>query len=253
MESKIANKIKKMDWDRIYDEMIDSVPENLSVLECLVGLHWSLVRSENGTGLARTVAAEDDSIELYNITGMPLKKLASYVKSRNWLEASLGLAAINSVLNHQDYIEEISEPDNSNAFDNLVSAFEGKKVAMVGHFPMLEPLGEICELTIIDKEAHDNVYSEAMGEDILPYQDFVFITGTTFIYKTAPRLIELSKNANLTLLGPSVPLSRTLFNYGVNTLAGVAVNDEDALWQAVREGGRQKALDNGTQSVFIHR
>ncbi|HWP95414.1 MAG TPA: DUF364 domain-containing protein [Syntrophomonadaceae bacterium] len=247
------NKNKKDDWEELYDEIIDSVSEKLSVLECMVGLHWTLIRSENGTGLARTLAGDEDTFELHNITGMPLKKLAGYMKSRNLLEASLGLAAINSALNHHDYIEEISDPDNSNAFNNLVSAFEGKKVAMVGHFPMLEPLGDICELTVIDREAHDNVYSEAMGENILPDQDFVFITGTTFIYKTAPRLIELSKNATVTLLGPSVPLSRILFNYGVNTLAGVVVTDESALWQAVREGGRQNALDNGTQTIFIYR
>ena len=41
-------------WD-IYDDLIDSIPDNLTVQDCMLGLHWTLVKSEGGTGTAMTV------------------------------------------------------------------------------------------------------------------------------------------------------------------------------------------------------
>lgn len=237
----------------MYDELIDAVPENLTVLECMVGLHWTLIRSEKGTGMAKTLTGGKEETRLPIIKGMQLKDLAAYVKSWDLLQASLGMAAINSALNHENHINEISDPSSPNAFENVVTTFSGKKVATVGNFPMLEPLGDICQLTVIDKDPLGNHYSESVCEYILPDQDLVFITGTTFLYKTAPRLIELSKKAEIILVGANVPLSRILFKYGVDTLAGLAVTDEVALWQAVSEGNKNSVLIDSTQSVFIQR
>jgi uncharacterized protein (DUF4213/DUF364 family) len=238
---------------KMYDDLINTVPEDLSVLECMVGLHWTLIRSEKGTGIARTLTGGKEESELHNIIGMRLKDLAAYVKSWNLTEASLGMAAINSALNHQNHVEEISDPGCDSSFDRFVAAFVGKKVATVGNFPMLEPLKDICRLTIIEREPLGRNYSEGVSEYLLPDQDFVFITGTTFLYKTAPRLIELSKNAKIILVGASVPLSRILFNYGVDTLAGIVAKDEEMLWQTVREGRKKSVLEESTQSVFIQR
>jgi uncharacterized protein len=39
-------------WE-IYDELIAEVPTDLRVSECLVGLHWTLIRSKT-TGMALT-------------------------------------------------------------------------------------------------------------------------------------------------------------------------------------------------------
>ncbi|HWP98741.1 MAG TPA: DUF364 domain-containing protein [Syntrophomonadaceae bacterium] len=241
------------DMEEMYDKLIASVSESLLVLDCMVGLHWTLIRSEKGTGMAKTLTGGEQGAGLDNVTGMPLKELAAYVKSGNHLEVSLGMAAINSALNHLNHVEEISDPDSPNAFDHFVSNFAGKKVATVGYFPMLEPLGEICQLSIIEREPKGDNYPEVASEYILPDQDFVFITGTTFLYKTALKFIELSKNAKIILVGASVPLSPILFCYGVDTLAGVVVIDEKKVWQMVRAGGKKKGLADSTQTVFIQR
>ncbi|MBP2653634.1 MAG: hypothetical protein H6Q73_1203 [Firmicutes bacterium] len=245
---------KRMDsTDKIYGELIANVPEDLSVLDCLVGLHWTLVRSEKGTGMAKTLEGGECEEELRSINGMPLKELATYVKSGDFMHASLGMAAINSALNHLKNVEDITDPESPNGFNHFLSNFAGKRVATVGYFPMLDPLGEICQLSIIEREPHDNSYSEKVSHTILPFQDYVIITGTTFLYKTTINFIQQAHKARIILVGASVPLSPVLFRYGVDTLAGVVVTDEKVLWRAVREGSKKSCLTESTQSVFIQR
>lgn len=60
-------------WD-IYDDLIDSIPDNLTVQDCMLGLHWTLVKSDFGTGMAMTVkGGRETSNEYRELVGMPLK------------------------------------------------------------------------------------------------------------------------------------------------------------------------------------
>ena len=54
----------------------------------------------------------------------------------------------------------------------------------------------------------------------LPECDVVFISSSSFVNKTAPRLIELSRQAHTVLVGPSTPLNPVLLDYGVDTITG---------------------------------
>ncbi len=248
---------------KMYDELIESVPEDLSVKEYMVGLHWTIVCTENGIGLAKTVRGGKTGTELKHVKGMSLKKLAASVKSWNMLDASLGLAAINSTLNTSAKVMDITDPndynpedynhENFNAFTNY--AFEGKdkKVAVVGHFPKIEELRSIYKLSILDRNPQPGDYPDTACEYILPQQDLVFITGTAFINKSMPRLLELSSNAQVVLLGPSIPLSPILYRYGVDVIAGMAISDEELIWKAVQEGGNKNIYENGGQRMCISR
>lgn len=249
-------------WN-IYDELINSVSEELSVQKYMVGLHWTIVRSEKGVGLAKTVRGGKRDQELNNITGMPLKKLASHIKSWNMIDASLGLAAINSTLNTSANLIEITDPTDYdpegyndgdfNAFTNSAVELMNKHVAVVGHFPKAEGLRGICQLSIIDKEPQPGDFPDAACEYILPHQDIVFITGTALINKTMPRLLALSANAQVILVGPNVPISPVLFKYGVDVIAGMIVADEKILWQAVQEGSNKDIYEQGGQRICITR
>ena len=71
---------------------------------------------------------------------------------------------------------------------------------------------------------------------MLPQADFAFITGVTFINKTAPRLLALSRDALTVMVGPSVVMSPQLFGYGVHELAGSVVADPERARFAVMNG-----------------
>jgi uncharacterized protein (DUF4213/DUF364 family) len=245
----------------IYDELIASIPEELTVLECMLGVSWTLIRSERGLGIAKTLKGGKKEAGLDKVTGMPLKKLARYAKSWNMLEASLGQAAINAAFNNPTEvmaltskpITQFSEPKGANAFKLLEPEITGKKVAVIGHFPGVEQLQNICKLSVLEREPQPGDYPDSACEYLLPEQDYVFITGMAFTNKTMPRLIELSKQAKTILIGPSVPISRVLFNYGVDWIAGLVVTDQQLIWEAVQEGKKMSIFKHGGKMICIHR
>jgi uncharacterized protein (DUF4213/DUF364 family) len=203
-------------WE-IYDRLIAQIPEDLIVEDCLVGLHWTLVRSLT-SGLAMTTAGEEccsgcgAETELGSIAGMPVRKLAEQIKSWDFFKASLGMAAINSILNTQERAElvdgrKLNEQQEGDAFEFFAELMRGKKVAVVGHFPMLSKYSDICQLSILERRPQPGDYPDSACEVLLPQQDIVFITGVTMTNKTLPRLLQLSKDAYVVMVGPSVPLA----------------------------------------------
>ncbi|OBR93918.1 hypothetical protein CLRAG_18210 [Clostridium ragsdalei P11] len=244
---------------QIYDDLINEIPDDLTVLECMVGASWTLVRSEKGLGIVKTIKGGKQGTKLTNISGMQLKRLAEYSKSWNMLEASLGMAAINAAFNNSSQIKDITgEPvpksddaEKYNAFKILEPSMRGKKVSVIGHFPGIEKLNKMCELSILEREPQVGDYPDSACEYLLPEQDFVFITGTAFTNKTMPRLIQLSKRAEIVLVGPSVPVSKVLFNYGVKLIASFIVIEQQLIWKAVQEGKKMNIFKSGGRMICI--
>ncbi|HBQ25076.1 MAG TPA: hypothetical protein DD791_01660 [Syntrophomonas sp.] len=246
----------------IYNDLIDSIPEDLTVLDCMMGLHWTLVKSESDTGAAMTVnGGQQNSGEYKELIGMPLKELAEDVKSWTMLEASMGLAAINSALNTPKQVSALTghdfevsaDSEAANAFAQFLPDIKDKNVAVIGHFPNVDLLRKVCKLSVLERIPQDNDYPDPACEYILPEQDVVFITGTAFINKTMPRLLNLAKNSRIILVGPSVPISPVLFNYGVDTISSTVILDQELAWRAVKQGGKMKAFKSGGQMVSIQR
>jgi uncharacterized protein (DUF4213/DUF364 family) len=192
------------------------------------------------------------------ISGMSVRELAHYVKSWNPYEASLGLAAINSVLNSPERVEKmygrpLSTQGQVSAFIHYAELVRGKKVAVVGRFPDLDTLTDICQLTVLERNPGPNDLPDPACEYVLPEQDFVFITATTITNKTMPRLLQLSRSASVFLVGPSTPFTPLLFNHGINTLAGTVVLDPESVWSAAQEGAARSVFDHGAQMVKVSR
>jgi uncharacterized protein (DUF4213/DUF364 family) len=115
----------------------------------------------------------------------------------------------------------------------------GRKVAVIGHFPGLDALAEVCDLTILERNCRDALdVPDPACEYLLPSQDFVFITGVTVINKTAPRLLELARDARAVLVGPSVIAAEQLFACGADVLAGRVVVDTERAKASVKQGTR---------------
>ena len=74
---------------------------------------------------------------------------------------------------------------------------------------------------------------------MLPDTDFDFITGVNIINTTAPRLLELARNATTVLVGPSVVMSSVLFEQGADALAGSVVADPEKTRFAIKNGAGQ--------------
>jgi uncharacterized protein (DUF4213/DUF364 family) len=190
------------------------------------------------------------------ISGMPVRELAQYVKSWNPYEASLGLAAINSVLNSPEQVEKmygrpLSMQGQVSAFVHYAEIVRGKKVAVIGRFPDLDTFTNVCQLTVLERNPGPDDLPDPACEYVLPEQDFVFITATTLTNKTMPRLLQLSRKASVFLVGPSTPFAPLLFNHGIDTLAGTVVLNPESVWAAAQEGAARSVFDHGAQMVKV--
>ena len=230
-------------WE-IYDELIDGISETPTVKYYQGGYNWSRVISSEGTmGMAMTIpilTRETISTD-ESLTGKSLKDVAKLVKSWNLVEAAIGHAAINCWYNHLERVEKcgIEHPgvtiNNRDAFDVYSEDVQDKKVAIVGHFPYIEKKFEgKCQLSILERNPNIGDFIDSACEYILPEQDYVFATASTFVNKTMPRLLELSKNAKYILVGPSTPLTSILFDHGVHGLSGIVVNDVDRMEEILK-------------------
>lgn len=241
---------------KLYDELIAAVPEDAVVSDCLAGLSWFLVRSV-GTGAAMRPGDIDEPIRSAGkIAGMKVRKLASWIKSWNWYEAALGLAAINSALNARSTVlnncgASLDETKTQDVFTSLLDELRGKRVAVVGHFHNLERLSAICELSILERKPQPGDVPDPACEYILGEQDVVIMTATTLINKTLPRLLELSRHARVVVAGPSTPLHPLMFDHGIDLLGGLIVDNESSVWRAVAEGGREALFTEGGRMVRV--
>ncbi|MGC9224915.1 MAG: Rossmann-like domain-containing protein [Terracidiphilus sp.] len=243
---------------KLYDDLIASVPEDSMVSGCLAGLSWFLVRSA-GVGVAMRPREGDEVVPMAGrLAGRKTRELAQLIKSWKPYEAALGLAAINSVLNapdaaHRNCGDRLDACCNQDVFTVLLDELRGKRVAVVGHFYNMERVAAICDLSILERMPEAGDWPDPACEYILPEQDFVIMTATTLINKTMPRLLELSKGARIVVCGPSTPLSPIFFDYGVELLGGLIVEEPERVWNTVAEGGRHELFRSGSRMVMVSR
>ncbi len=244
---------------RIYDELIDGIPPDLRIERCVVGMHWIAIDTAGGLGLSMApIEGERQSPLAGTIAGRRVREVAQWAKSWNALEASIGVAAINAWHNRRASVEACFGPidhllSTTSVFSEIGPVVAGRKVTVIGHFPDLDQLDPICTLSILERKPLAGDYPDPACEYILPEQEFVFMTGVTLINKTLPRLLELSRNARVVLVGPSVPLSPVLFAHGVSLLAGTVVRDATKVFNHIMEGGDRSIFKNGASTIRLER
>jgi len=243
---------------KLYDQLISAVPHDLEVADCLAGLHWFLVRSLGVGVTMRPLEASGALQKAGHLRGMKLRDLAMWVKSWNEYETAMGLAAINSAINapqivRQNCGELVDESQNQDVFTCMRDQMKGKRVAVIGHFQGLECLAEICDLSILERRPQAGDFPDSACEYILQGQDIVVITAAALTNKTMPRLLALSQGAQIVIAGPSTPLHPLMFEYGIQVLGGLLVEDENSVWRTVAEGGQKEIFSAGSRMVKVQR
>ena len=223
---------------RIIDDMLSSLDYKASVRDIRQGAFQTAVLTR-GCGLASTPhdPGPHHSQTPVKEPGLLLNKdtlsLARMALSPSPLEAAIGMATINSLI-------EIDEQrcTELNAGDLLSKKGEGKKVAIIGHFPFIPRLRTVVsELWVIERNPQEGDFTETEADKLLPQADVVGITGTAFINQTIESLLSLCKSsAYVVVLGGTAPLSPVLFDYGVNAVSGTRVIDPEAVLRCLNQG-----------------
>jgi hypothetical protein len=237
----------------LLDELIASLPDDAPVRSVLVGAHWVVVCSRS-CGMAS--ALQDDHPhgtpavrEAGRLHLKSAKELVQLVHSESALEASIGMAAINSLLE----VDE-SAAVEVNAVDVLAERGRGKNVALVGHFPFISQLRQsVGQLWVIEKRPTEGEYPAEAAPELLSRADVVAITGTAFINRTMDAMLDYCRpEATVMLLGPSTPLSPLLYDYGVDILSGTLVVDEAAVLRTVGQGASFRQVEGTKLLTFVN-
>ena len=221
----------------VLDDLLDALHEDAPIHSIVVGAYWTLVCSRYG-GLAATLRpdhahGEARVREVGRLHHKSARQLAEWSHSGNLLEASIGVAAINSLLEVDETLAV-----EVNAVDVLTEHGRGKNVARVGHFPFISKLRPaVGQLWVIEQHPAESEYPAEAAVDLIPRADVVAITGSALINHTLDNLLALCHADTLVMiLGPSTPLSPALFTHGVTILSGARIVDEAAVLRTVMQG-----------------
>lgn len=228
-----------MSRNTIIDDLLANLPKTpVPVRSVLVGAHWIAVGSTR-FGLASTIIGDKshDHTMVVRDAGFLHRKsaqdLAALALSENPLEAGIGIAAINSLLNPDE-----KNAVEINAAEVLMKKGSGKNVALIGHFPFIPRLRSVAgNLWVIEQKPSDGEYPAGLATDLIPRADVVALTASALINHTLDSLLALcSPEAFVLILGPSTPLSPVLFDHGATMIAGSRVIDEAALLRCIGQG-----------------
>jgi uncharacterized protein len=228
----------------IIDDLLESLTEDVAVRSVLVAAHWTVVCSRH-CGMAATVTGDmpHGHAPVRDAGHLHLKsarELAEYARSSIPLEASIGLATINSLLD----VDETRAVE-INAAQVLAERGRGKKVALVGHFPFIPRLRQsVGQLWVIERRPDEDEFPAEAAADLLPQADVVAITGSALINHTLDGLLALCQpDALVMILGPSTPLSPIMFAHGAAIISGTRVVDEQAVLRTAGQGANLRQVE----------
>jgi uncharacterized protein len=223
------------------------------VVDVLIGLHWTMVTGKK-SGLAATLG--DDpccrASEIENcghLHEMHINDLLNFIYSSHPLEVSVGMAALNAVLDYdENSIKEV------NARDLLMERSADKNVAIVGHFPFVDQLREKSRnMWVLELNPGPGDTDASEYINILPRADVIGITATSLMNGTFDDLSKcFPSTALVVMMGPSTPMSSILFDYGVDVLAGSKVTDSSILSRYISQGTTLHRVD-GLKRITIAR
>lgn len=237
---------------RLLDSLISSLDAQGYVRDIRQGVFHTAVCTRN-CGLAATLPFDalkqeppfvKDPGELLQKTSGELVQMAH---SESILEAAIGMATINSLLDvDEDRCVEL------NARDLIADKGKNKRVVIVGHFPFIPMLrGIVQDLWVIEKNPQDGDFGEADAQRLIPQADIVAITGSAITNHTIDQLLMFcDSKAFVLLLGDTTPLSPVLFDFRIDAVSGTKVVDEDLVLRCISQGATFRQI-RGTRRLTM--
>jgi uncharacterized protein len=238
---------------KILDNLLKTLDMDVPVRSVLVGAHWTVVCSRH-CGMATSLMSSHPHgnaqvRDAGRLLEKSIRELVQLAYSDEMLEASIGVAAINSLLGVDESLSvEI------NASEVLASRGRGRNVALVGHFPFIPQLRQTAaKLWVIEQDPGADEYPAESAADLIPQADVVAITGSALVNHTLDYLLALCRpEVDVMVLGPSTPLAPVLFDHGATIISGTRVVDEAAVLRTVGQGASFRQVSGVRLLTFLH-
>lgn len=226
-------------------DQLETRAAHASPKEVHVGVYWTCVALEIGGQVCAGLAASFSShAEHHDGRSMPMRwagallehrvsELAHLALSRSLLEASVGFATINALLE----VDEAACVD-VNAAEVIAERGAGRTIAVVGHFPFVNRLRRVAQtLWVLELVPREGDLPADRAPEILPQADVVAITGSSLLNGTFEGLVELCRrDAFVIVLGATTPMSPLLFDLGVDAVSGTRVSVPELAMRAISQG-----------------
>lgn len=189
------------------------------------------------------------------LAGKGSAEVLPWLTSWNPCEAAVATAVANAAINGDSPLLARTQPLTNNApphlrvFEHFFSGICSGNIVVIGHYPGMERYRDrnnsSLQITCLERCPQPGDLPDTAAEYLLPQADWVFISASSLANKTLPRMLQLSANATTVLMGPSLPWLEEWRDYGVDYLAGVAIENPAALMAVAMEGGGTRIFDMG--------
>lgn len=239
---------QRVQADLLYQLLIDRAQCTGTLRQMALGLSWSLAATETVDGISHGLCFSPTQAPRNlpwpgSLSGTAVSELIPWIESWNNSEAVVGAAVVNALINQNSLLLQQAQPLHNNApphlsvFEHFVPQLAGANVAIIGRYPGLERYQGQFDFNCIERRPGADDLPDAAANWVLPRADWVFVTASSIANKTLPHLLNLSQQATVVLMGPSLPWLQDWADFGVNYLAGVSIDRPERLLQILMEGG----------------
>ena len=241
------------DFFSLYDSIIAGLPPGPKVTETCRGERWSMAFNAQSSAVAMyTPGSSIPPLFPQGLNGLEVCRAAEGIKSWNFEEASMALAAVNSALNTEKRVRALHAEDSMDRYYTEGLDFKGKTVGLIGHLNGPPEMRRDAKIVYtLEKQPQEGDYPDSACDLLLPRCDIVIITGSALINKTLPHLLDLCRNAYTILTGPSVPLCPALLEHGIDRIAGMVVTDAEGMKSSVLSGQRGSPYRYGIPFLLV--
>ncbi len=224
----------------ITDALLDNLHGDAPLRQVMIGSFWTTVVLDTDpprAGMASTLSGTSHEAapvaEAGHLLSHSGRELAEMLRSSSTLEASVGMAAYNGLLE-----VDLDKCSEVNAEDVIIEHGRGRRVVIVGHFPFVERVRQAAsECWVVELNPRPGDLPAERAAEVLAQADVVALTGTSLINHTFDDLIRHCRSdAFVLLLGPSAPLTPLLFEHGVNAVSGTLVTDSERVLRSLTQG-----------------
>lgn len=225
----------------IVNKIIESIADDAPVRDVRICTHATIVESvrvglcgHTRADLAYEVIKRQDVVANHGkLREFSAKNLARYALSKLAIEASVGVAAINSIL-EVDWTKVRSQSGS----DVIIEQSKDKRVAIIGHFPFVDRVRKVAKhLDELSIEEGTGDLSVAEAHTVLPEADVAVITANAIVNHTIDHLLGLAQNTPfVAITGAATIFSPVFFRHGVDVLLGNFIDDVETVIRHLSEG-----------------
>ena len=233
---------------KLYDNLIKNIQEDIKVNDLVIGTEFAMVISDSGAGISRVLNDKRFPFENKIKPNMKLKDLAKSIKSWNFVEASLGLAAINAFYNKKQPQDDIKLEKIKHPFVSTIDPDD--RVAVVDAvLENKENIQKSYDADFFNRKMEDGDYIITAFEYLVDEYDSIYLGSNLIINKHIMKITSDSKGKKSVLCDISTPLSLDFKKVGIDEIGGFIIDDIDKCFELVKISAPYRDIQK-TGSMF---